>query len=125
MNLAQNTVVTHEVSYQEIIDTYNSRRKNDGTDRFDIKILRILQQQADISNQELAERVGLTTAPCSRRVKQLQEAGVIQRYCIRLDERAINPVIPHPFKVADNSLSIKTAEGLGNTAISIQESGLV
>ena len=42
-------------------------------DRYDLNILRHLQDNGSLSNQELAERVGLTAAPCSRRVKQLEE----------------------------------------------------
>jgi len=59
-------------------------------DRFDLKILRELQENGDLSNQELAERVGLTAAPCSRRVKQLEESGVIRDRVVRLNERAID-----------------------------------
>lgn len=59
-------------------------------DRIDLKILHELQQDASLSNQELAERVGLTAAPCSRRVKQLEETGVIISHSIRIDEKAIN-----------------------------------
>ena len=59
-------------------------------DRFDLKILHELQQDGDLSNQDLAEKVGLTAAPCSRRVKQLQESGVIRDRVVRLNERAID-----------------------------------
>ncbi|WP_299180704.1 Lrp/AsnC family transcriptional regulator [uncultured Neptuniibacter sp.] len=59
-------------------------------DRFDLKILRELQDNGELSNQELAERVGLTAAPCSRRVKQLEESGVIRDRVVRLNERAID-----------------------------------
>jgi len=59
-------------------------------DRFDLKILQALQEDGALSNQELAERVGLTAAPCSRRVRQLEEAGVIQQRVVRLDERALD-----------------------------------
>lgn len=65
-------------------------KENISLDRFDIKILRELQQDGDLSNQELAERVGLTAAPCSRRVKQLYESGVIRDRVIRLHERSVN-----------------------------------
>lgn len=65
-------------------------KNNISLDRFDLKILRELQLNGSLSNQELAERVGLTAAPCSRRVKQLQESGVIRDQVIRLNERAIN-----------------------------------
>ena len=59
-------------------------------DRYDIKILYELQQDGALSNQELAERVGLTAAPCSRRVKQLEETGVIASRIVRIDERKVN-----------------------------------
>lgn len=62
---------------------------NTELDRFDIKILRELQQDAAISNQELADRIGLTAAPCSRRVRQLEESGVIERQVVRVNERKV------------------------------------
>lgn len=58
-------------------------------DRFDIKILQQLQVDASISNQELADRIGLTAAPCSRRVKQLLDSGVIERQVVRVNERKV------------------------------------
>ena len=59
-------------------------------DRYDIKILQELQHDGALSNQELAERVGLTAAPCSRRVRHLEESGVIAARVIRIDERKVN-----------------------------------
>lgn len=59
-------------------------------DSFDIKILRELQINGALSNQDLADRVGLTAAPCSRRVKNLEESGVIADRVVRIDERKIN-----------------------------------
>ncbi len=58
-------------------------------DRFDIKILQELQQDGALSNQALAERIGLTAAPCSRRVKQLEDMGVIDQRVIRVNERKV------------------------------------
>lgn len=46
-------------------------------DRYDLHILKVLQQDARISNQDLAERIGLSPSPCSRRVKQLEDEGYI------------------------------------------------
>lgn len=46
-------------------------------DRLDKNILSVLQQDACLTNSELAKRVGLSPSPCWRRVKRLQEAGVI------------------------------------------------
>ena len=49
-------------------------------DRIDRRILSELQRNGRISNQELADLVGLSPSPCLRRVRQLEEAGVIDRY---------------------------------------------
>lgn len=46
-------------------------------DRLDRKILDELQKQGDISNLELAERIGLSPTPCARRVKRMQDEGLI------------------------------------------------
>lgn len=57
--------------------------------RSDRKILRILQHDASGSNVELAERIGMSPSPCLRRVKQLEEAGLINRYVALLDRRKV------------------------------------
>lgn len=57
-------------------------RKLDGIDR---RILRVLQENGRIQNVELAEKVGLSPSPCLRRVKLLEESGVIERYVALLD----------------------------------------
>ncbi len=54
-------------------------------DTFDLQILRELQANADISMQELGEKVGLSHTPCWRRVKKLEEAGVIKGRVTLLD----------------------------------------
>ena len=59
-------------------------------DSFDLKILRELQLDGGLSNQDLAEKVGLTAAPCSRRVKALEESGIISERVVRIDERAVD-----------------------------------
>ena len=59
-------------------------------DRLDLAILRNLQDNGSLSNQELAERVGLTAAPCSRRVKQLEDTGVIRDRVVRINDRDVN-----------------------------------
>jgi Lrp/AsnC family transcriptional regulator, leucine-responsive regulatory protein len=47
--------------------------------KIDLNILRELQQDSSLTNQELADRVGLSASPCLRRVKALEENGVIDR----------------------------------------------
>ena len=54
-------------------------------DRIDRRILELLQKDARISNQDLAERVSLTPAPVLRRVRALEEAGLIRGYVALLD----------------------------------------
>lgn len=49
-------------------------------DRIDLQILRELQEDGRLTNQELAQRVGLSPSPCMRRVRQLEQDGVIQGY---------------------------------------------
>ena len=58
-------------------------------DSFDLKILAELQANGGLSNQEIADRVGLSASPCSRRIRQLEEAGVIGARVVRLDPRKI------------------------------------
>src|SRR5690606_23182855 len=53
--------------------------------RYDLKILAALQENAATRNQQLAGRIGLSPSPCSRRVKQLEEAGYILRQAALLD----------------------------------------
>lgn len=58
-------------------------------DRFDAMILEELQHHGRISNQELAETINLSPSPCLRRVKQLEESGVIENYVAVLDPRKL------------------------------------
>ena len=58
-------------------------------DNIDRRILRMLQRDGRLQNVELAERVGLSPSPCLRRVKMLEEAGVIERYVAVLDASKI------------------------------------
>ena len=58
-------------------------------DRYDLKILAELQRDARGSNQELAERIGLSPSPCSRRVKQLEDDGLILRQVALLDRKKL------------------------------------
>jgi Lrp/AsnC family leucine-responsive transcriptional regulator len=56
-------------------------------DALDVRILNILQENARITTLELAEQVGLSPTPCARRVKRLEDDGLIQRYVTLLDEK--------------------------------------
>ena len=58
-------------------------------DRIDRHILRILQEEGRISFTELGERVGLSTTPCTERVRRLERDGVITGYHARLDPHRV------------------------------------
>jgi Lrp/AsnC family transcriptional regulator, leucine-responsive regulatory protein len=58
-------------------------------DRTDLRILEVLQQDGRISNQELAERVSLSPSPCLRRLRRLEELGVIRQYVALVDPQRI------------------------------------
>ncbi len=55
-------------------------------DRTDRRILEVMQQDGRISNLELADRVGLSPTPCARRVKRLEESGLISGHVTLLDQ---------------------------------------
>ncbi|KIC51373.1 Lrp/AsnC family transcriptional regulator [Tateyamaria sp. ANG-S1] len=57
-------------------------------DEKDRQIIRVLQQNGRITNQDLAERVNLSPSPCLRRVKLLEKAGIIQGYGAQINAKA-------------------------------------
>ena len=59
-------------------------------DKFDRQILQCLQEDADISLSELAERVNLTKNPCWRRIQKLQASGIIRKKVALLDAEKLN-----------------------------------
>jgi Lrp/AsnC family leucine-responsive transcriptional regulator len=57
--------------------------------RADLRILKTLQTDARLSNVELADRIGLSPSPCLRRVRALEESGLIDGYVARLNRRRL------------------------------------
>jgi Lrp/AsnC family transcriptional regulator, leucine-responsive regulatory protein len=70
-------------------DRAQDRATDQGLDRYDVAILAELQQDARLSNAELAARIGLSAAPTWRRVKWLEAQGYITGYRAELDRRRI------------------------------------
>ncbi len=58
-------------------------------DRFDKHILEVLQHDGRINNQDLADRIGLSPSPCLRRVRALEESGLITGYRALLDAKRL------------------------------------
>ncbi len=65
-------------------------REQTKLDKFDLRILRELQLRADLSVAELGERIGLSHTPCWRRIRRLEEAGVIRERVTLLDPKLLN-----------------------------------
>lgn len=57
-------------------------------DAIDRKIIRILQTNARITNQELAEKINLSPSPCLRRVRALEKSGIIKSYTVEVNNKA-------------------------------------
>ena len=80
-------------------------------DRYDLEILRVLQENGRISNQELADRISLTPSPCLRRLHALEEAGLITGYRALLDAKKLGLSLTALILI---SMDRHTPERLGN-----------
>jgi DNA-binding Lrp family transcriptional regulator len=58
-------------------------------DEIDLRILDVLQRDGRISNQDLADKVGLSPSPCLRRLRQLETSGTIQKYVALVSPAAL------------------------------------
>lgn len=76
-------------------------------DRIDRRILDILQREGRIPMTELAQRIGLSTSPCTERVRRLERSGVITGYHARLDPAALGRTL---LVFVEITLSTKSAE---------------
>ena len=58
-------------------------------DEIDVRLLHEVQEDARLSNVDLAARIGLSPSPCLRRMKHLEQSGVIKGYMTLLDQNAV------------------------------------
>ena len=86
-------------------------------DKTDIKILAALQQNGRLTNVELAETVALSPSPCLRRLKQLEESGVIRQYVALLEPGRIGLGLQAFVRVA---LEKRDAETIGAFGQAVQ-----
>lgn len=77
-------------SLRNNISSINYLEKHSFMDKLDRKILELLQQDGALTAAEVADRVGLSKAPCWRRIKKLQDEGVVKQTVALLDARALN-----------------------------------
>lgn len=84
-------------------------------DRTDRRILAELQQDGGLTNQELAERVGLSASPCLRRVKALEEAGVILKRVTLLDRKKLGLTLNALIQISMDRHTPERFENFENT----------
>lgn len=89
-----------------------------GIDRYDLEILRIIQEDGRISNQDLADRINLTPSPCLRRLNTLEESGLITGYRALLDAKKLGLSLMALILI---SMDQHTPERLGNFEAKIVE----
>ena len=87
----------------------------------DIRILDSLQRDGRLTNQALSAEVGLSTSPCWRRVRQLEEDGVIQGYAALLDRRRIGLGVLAFIRVRIDSHSEAEAEEFAESVRALKE----
>lgn len=80
-------------------------------DRFDRQILEILQTDGRINNQDLADRIGLSPSPCLRRVRALEEGGLIVGYRALADARKLGLTL---MALVHISMDLHTPERFAN-----------
>lgn len=80
-------------------------------DRYDRQILEVLQANGRINNQDLADRIGLSPSPCLRRVRALEEAGLITGYYAQLDARKLGLTL---MALVHISMDVHTPERFAN-----------
>ena len=91
-------------------------------DAIDRKILSLLQSDSRMTMQELADKVGLSVSPCHRRVKLLEERGVITRYIGALSWTWVGLSHSHRRQIRQrNSASSHPIQGTNRTRISVSK----
>lgn len=90
----------------------------DGINR---KILRILQADATAPVAEIAEKVGLSTTPCWRRIQALERSGIIQRRVALLDRKKMNVGVTVFVHVKTSQHTYDWLEGFAKAVANIEE----
>ena len=90
-------------------------------DALDIRILDILQENARITTLELAEKVGLSPTPCARRVKRLEDDGLIERYVTLLNAKLAGQDLSVFISVRLRNQTIETIENFERSVRDMKE----
>lgn len=90
-------------------------------DELDRRILQVLQEDGRIQNVELAEKVGLSPSPCLRRVKILEESGVIEKYVALLNAPKMGVGLTVFVRIWLKSQDAQTIEGFTTEVLQLPE----
>jgi len=90
-------------------------------DRIDSNILKLLQEDATISTASIAERVGLSTTPCWRRIQRLEESGVIRKKVALLSRDMLNLGVNVFVAVKTNQHNLQWLEKFSETVSQFPE----
>ena len=90
-------------------------------DKFDLAILKVLQEDARASLQDISKRVGLSPTPCWNRIRKMEAEGVIQGYTVRIDPAAIGFTETVIVQVTLESHTDETLYDFGRTLEQIPE----
>lgn len=90
-------------------------------DKFDLAILKVLQEDARASLQDISKRVGLSATPCWNRIRKMEVDGVIQGYTVRIDPAAIGFTETVIVQVTLESHTDETLYDFGRTLEQIPE----
>jgi DNA-binding Lrp family transcriptional regulator len=90
-------------------------------DDFDIKLVGALQEDGRLTNNELAERIGLSASQCSRRRSALEEAGIIEGYHATVASRAVGLDVTVFVQVGLATQSADSAQAFGKLIRGMEE----
>lgn len=90
-------------------------------DSKDHQIIKELQRNGRLTNQELSERVNLSPSPCLRRVKNLEKSGIIQGYAAVVDEVAYGLGMTAFVRITLENHHEATAQGFEKAVLSVPE----
>jgi Lrp/AsnC family transcriptional regulator len=90
-------------------------------DRIDKKILHLLQTDAGLQIAEIAQQVGISTSPCWRRIRKLEEQGVIRARVMLLDKAKLNLGLTALIRIKTQQHDVKWLEKFAEAVVAMPE----
>tara|TARA_Y100001956_G_C4124346_1_gene189226 strand:- start:1138 stop:1593 length:456 start_codon:yes stop_codon:yes gene_type:complete len=90
-------------------------------DRIDRHILSLLQKDARQSTADIADKVGLSASPCARRIKKLEEDGIIAGYQAKLDKKSVGVGMTVFVEVSLNNHQASSIDAFEQAVLEMEE----